>query len=115
MNLIENPWIPVRAHGGTGAFRLLTYRDLLCQAGDWRISLPRDDMELACIQLLVSMTQVMFLPETLDDVEDRIAEELEALIVFVGIVGVLVEIRAVCQRTLQQGLVAKVQTQSMLC
>lgn len=63
MNLLEDPWIPVRANGGTGAFRLLTYRELLCEPGDWQVSLPRDDLELACLQLLVCMTQVMFLPE----------------------------------------------------
>lgn len=31
MNLLEAPWIPVRADDGAGAFRLLTYRDLLCE------------------------------------------------------------------------------------
>lgn len=36
----------------------------MCEEGkDWQISLPRDDLELACVQLLVCMTQVMFLPE----------------------------------------------------
>lgn len=64
MNLLKDPWIPVRADGGTGAFCLLTYQQLMCEAGkDWQASLPRDDLELACVQLLVCMTQVMFLPE----------------------------------------------------
>ncbi len=63
MNLLKDPWIPVRANGGTGAFQLLTYGALLCEPGDWQVSLPRDDLELACLQLLVCMTQVMFLPE----------------------------------------------------
>ena len=84
MNLLEDPWIPVRANFGVGAFQLLTYRQLLCElAGDWQISLPRDDLELACLQLLVCMTQVMFLPE--DDAalrkrmaEPRTAEEFDA-------------------------------------
>jgi CRISPR system Cascade subunit CasA len=62
VNLLFDPWIPVRADGGTGAFRLLTYRQLLCEPGSWQVSLPRDDLELACMQLLVCMTQVMFLP-----------------------------------------------------
>lgn len=62
MNLLEDAWIPVRADGGTGAFRLLTYRQLLCEPGSWQVSLPRDDLELACMQFLVCMTQVMFLP-----------------------------------------------------
>jgi CRISPR system Cascade subunit CasA len=64
MNLLEHSWIPVRADHGSGAFQLLTYRQLLCEPGkDWQISMPRDDLELACLQLLVCMTQVMFLPE----------------------------------------------------
>ncbi len=76
MNLLSVPWIPVRSDGGAGEFRLLTYRELLCSAGSWRVSLPRDDMELACLQLLVSMTQIMFLPE--EDVEllDRLDDPL---------------------------------------
>ncbi len=64
MNLLVDTWIPVRADDGAGAFRLLTYRDLLCEPDQhWQISLPRDDLELACLQLLVCMTQVMFLPD----------------------------------------------------
>lgn len=77
MNLLENPWIPVRANFGAGEFQLLTYRALLCEPGnDWQISLPRDDLELACLQLLVSMTQVMFLPEDDNDLRSRIAQVL---------------------------------------
>lgn len=62
MNLLKDPWIPVRADGGTGAFCLLTYQQLLCEPDNWQVSLPRDDLELACVQLLVCMTQVMFMP-----------------------------------------------------
>lgn len=77
MNLLEAPWIPVRADGGTGAFRLLTYRQLLCEPGEnWQVSLPRDDLELACLQLLVCMTQVMFLPEDDPTLRSRIASPL---------------------------------------
>lgn len=63
MDLLKDPWIPVRPDGGTGPFQLLTYQELLCNEGTWRVSLPRDDLELACVQVLVCMTQVMFLPE----------------------------------------------------
>ncbi len=77
MNLLEDPWIPVRANGGTGAFRLLTYRELLCEPDEaWQIGLPRDDLELACLQLLVCMTQVMFLPEDERMLRARIAKPL---------------------------------------
>jgi len=71
MNLLLHSWIPVRADGGSGEFRLLTYRELLCQPGNWRVSLPRDDMELACLQLLICMTQVMFLPEDDEELFER--------------------------------------------
>lgn len=77
MNLLEDPWIPVRADHGAGAFRLLTYRDLLCEPGqNWQISLPRDDLELACLQLLVCMTQVMFLPDDDAALRQRLATPL---------------------------------------
>lgn len=76
MNLLEDSWIPVRANGGTGEFCLLTYQQLLCEPGDWQVSLPRDDMELACLQLLVCMTQVMFLPESAATLRARLATPL---------------------------------------
>lgn len=78
MNLLKDPWIPVRTDGGTGTFRLLTYQQLLCETGNWQVSLPRDDMELACVQLLVCMTQVMFLPEDDKVLRTRIASALSA-------------------------------------
>lgn len=76
MNLLEDPWIPVRVGGGTGEFRLLTYRQLLCESDDWQVSLPRDDLELACMQLLVCMTQVMFLPEDAETLRNRLGTPL---------------------------------------
>jgi len=77
MNLLEVAWIPVRAKGGTGDFRLLTYRQLLCEPGDdWQISLPRDDLELACLQLLICMTQVMFLPDDIRALRARLRAPL---------------------------------------
>lgn len=72
MNLLEDPWIPVRAGGGSGEFRLLTYRQLLCEKCDWQVSLPRDDLELGCLQLLVCMTQIMFLPEDAATLRNRL-------------------------------------------
>lgn len=76
MNLLKDPWIPVRADGGTGAFRLLAYQQLLCEPGNWQVSLPRDDLELACVQLLVCMTQVMFLPEDDKALRTRMSKTL---------------------------------------
>lgn len=76
MNLLKDPWIPVRSDSGTGTFCLLTYQQLLCEAGNWQVSLSRDDMELACVQLLVCMTQVMFLPEDDKVLRERISKLL---------------------------------------
>ena len=76
MNLLTDKWLPVRADGGTGTFSLLTYQQLLCEPGNWQVSLPRDDLELACVQLLVCMTQVMFLPEDDKTLRARISKTL---------------------------------------
>jgi CRISPR system Cascade subunit CasA len=76
MNLLCDPWIPVRSDGGTGEFRQITYEELLCQGGDWQISLPRDDLEMACFQLLVSLTQVLFLPTNDPSLRSRIRTPL---------------------------------------
>ncbi len=62
MNLLCDPWIPVRADGGMREFRQITYEELLCQENSWQISLPRDDLELASLQLLICLTQVIFMP-----------------------------------------------------
>lgn len=62
MNLLYSSWIPARADNGVGPFRLLTYEELLCGQRHWAISLPRDDLELAGIQLLTCVTQIIFLP-----------------------------------------------------
>lgn len=60
MNLYRDAWIPVR--GSDAAFQLISLKRLLCQDEAWQISIPRDDMELACLQLLVSLVQVAFTP-----------------------------------------------------
>lgn len=85
MDLLKDSWIPVRTDAGTGAFRLLTYQELLCEPGNWHVSLSRDDMELACVQLLVCMTQVMFLPENDKVLRTRIASALSAVDFAAGI------------------------------
>lgn len=76
MNLLTDKFIPVRADRGAGAFCLLTYQQLLCEPDNWQVSLPRDDLELACVQLLVCMTQVMFLPEDDKTLRERISKTL---------------------------------------
>lgn len=76
MDLLTESWIPARNDGGIGSFKWLTYKELLCEIGDWQVGLPRDDLEMACIQLLVCMTQVMFLPKNDPELRTRIAKPL---------------------------------------
>ncbi|WP_295392199.1 type I-E CRISPR-associated protein Cse1/CasA [uncultured Thiodictyon sp.] len=85
MNLLEAPWIPIRTDDGRGPFSLITYRELLCEPGTWRVSLPRDDLELACIQLLVCMTQVLFQPADDDVLDERLDEPLSEATFAAGI------------------------------
>jgi CRISPR system Cascade subunit CasA len=59
MNLLFDPWIPVQKDN---AHRHITLEKLLCQEEAWQISLPRDDLEMACLQLLISLTQALFMP-----------------------------------------------------
>jgi len=87
MNLLEDPWIPVRADFGAGMFQLLTYRALLCEPGqNWQISLPRDDLEMACLQLLVCITQTLFVPDDDSTLRSCIAEALKTEAFELGVV-----------------------------
>jgi CRISPR system Cascade subunit CasA len=76
MDLLIDRWIPVRGDGGAGEFRLLSLEELLCGRGNWWVSLPRDDLELACIQLLVCMAQVMFIPKNDVELRQRLRDPL---------------------------------------
>ncbi|MEW6095571.1 MAG: type I-E CRISPR-associated protein Cse1/CasA [bacterium] len=70
MNLLKDPWIPVR----DGAdFHQITYKELLCsEQPEYQVALPRDDLELACIQMLASLTQVIFMPADKKELRTRI-------------------------------------------
>ena len=61
MNLLESesPWIPVQTQG---TFQHITLETLLCSEGDYQLALARDDMEAAALQLLVALTQTLFMP-----------------------------------------------------
>lgn len=60
MNLLLNNWIPVQKKGIQEAISL---KRLLCQDEEWHLCLPRDDMELATLQLITCIVQVVFMPE----------------------------------------------------
>lgn len=61
MNLLTSAWIPVREGG---VFRHITLETLLCGEGDYHLSLYRDDMETAALQLLISLVQAAFTPNS---------------------------------------------------
>ncbi|WP_305856484.1 type I-E CRISPR-associated protein Cse1/CasA [Balneatrix alpica] len=62
MNLLTDPWIPVRLLEG-GPPQTVRLADVLCSDARWLLCLPRDDMELAALQLLICLTQISWIPE----------------------------------------------------
>jgi len=75
MNLLIDPWVPVQNAGKT---TLIGLQDVLTSDENHQIVLPRDDMELACLQLLICLTQVLFLPEDSGAWKRRIKTPLDA-------------------------------------
>ena len=60
MNLLTATWVPIQ---DKGLYEKITVQQLLCGEKERDICLPRDDMELACLQLLSAITQTLFTPE----------------------------------------------------
>lgn len=60
MNLLTDAWIPIQQQGH---YQKIGLQQLLCGEADGELCLPRDDMELACVQLLCAITQVLFTPK----------------------------------------------------
>lgn len=77
MNLLTDQWIPLRPLEVGGAMRI-SLQELLCGEGKWELCLPRDDMELAAIQLLICITQVILTPKNASELRSRIAKPLMA-------------------------------------
>lgn len=73
MNLLTDAWIPVQQ---TGISEKITLQQLLCGEKSGELCLPRDDMEFACLQLLVALTQVMFTPSDKQALVRRIKKPL---------------------------------------
>ncbi|MGY6275380.1 type I-E CRISPR-associated protein Cse1/CasA [Methylomonas sp. MgM2] len=59
-NLLTSNWIPIQERG---YYRKIGLQQLLCGEADGELCLPRDDMELACLQLLCAITQTLFTPK----------------------------------------------------
>jgi len=68
MNLLVDAWIPV-IHNGQ--FKQITLRELLCCEADWQLWSHRDDMEMAALQLVICLTQVIFMPDDLAALKRR--------------------------------------------
>ena len=62
-NLLTEKWIPVQNN------QKITLRTLLCSQGKYSLALNRDDMELACLQMIVCMVQVIFMPKDFNQLE----------------------------------------------
>ncbi len=73
MNLLTDSWIPIQHDS---AFKLITLQTLLCKTDVGEIALSRDDMELACLQLIICLTQVLFLPNNDKMLRQRIIAPL---------------------------------------
>jgi CRISPR system Cascade subunit CasA len=76
MDLLRSAWIPVQNQISGGQSRKLTLRQLLCSDTRWSLSLPRDDLEFAALQLLVCMVQVLFPPVDKDGLQQRIRKPM---------------------------------------
>ncbi|MDQ5767361.1 type I-E CRISPR-associated protein Cse1/CasA [Thiothrix subterranea] len=75
MNLLTDSWIPVRPQAG-GAGQQISLPALLCGSERWELALPRDDMELAALQLLISLVQVLLPPTDKKQWAERVAKPL---------------------------------------
>jgi len=66
MNLLVDNWIPVQKKGISETISL---KRLLCEEDDWQLCLSRDDMELAALQLVVCLVQVVFMPDNAEQLQ----------------------------------------------
>jgi len=77
MNLLTDQWIPVRPLEGGGAEKI-SLQELLCGEEKWELCLPRDDMELAALQLAICITQTILTPRDAAELRTHIAKPLTA-------------------------------------
>ncbi len=75
MNLLIDNWIPVSLNREP---QRISLRQLLCdkQGQDWQITALRDDMDLAALQLLVCLVQVVLMPEDAKALKKRWSEPM---------------------------------------
>ncbi|MDP3480680.1 MAG: type I-E CRISPR-associated protein Cse1/CasA [Desulfoprunum sp.] len=75
MNLLADQWIPVRPFDVGGAEKI-SLQELLCGEKKWELCLPRDDMELAALQLLICISQALFTPKGTAELRSRIVKPI---------------------------------------
>lgn len=63
LNLITDPWIPVRAHGGARVVRPDQIAEPGVEFPDW----PRADLNLACLELLIGLVFLVAPPSDRED------------------------------------------------
>ncbi|MCW9013277.1 MAG: type I-E CRISPR-associated protein Cse1/CasA [Gammaproteobacteria bacterium] len=68
MNLLTDKWIPIRLGG---QFSQITLQQLLTTDTDYHLALPRDDMELGALQLLISLVQAIAPPDDAEQLRQR--------------------------------------------
>lgn len=73
MNLLRDPWIPVQSSEG---FNLISLEEVLCSENDYSVSLSRDDLEMAVLQLAICLIQVSCMPEDKREWKERYAKPL---------------------------------------
>lgn len=75
MNLLFDNWIPVSLNGES---QRISLKELLCdkKEHDWHLAVLRDDMDLAALQLLVCLVQVMLMPEDAKALKTRWSEPM---------------------------------------
>lgn len=86
MNLLTDRWIPVRPVAGCGVEQI-SLETLLCEPSLRALSLPRDDMEMAACQLLISIVQLLWPPENRTHSIQRIQKPLTREEFSTGLVG----------------------------
>jgi CRISPR system Cascade subunit CasA len=74
MDLLQSPWIPVREEATVSH---ISFEQLLCSPNDYQLNLPRDDMELATLQLLISLAQCIFTPKDRSELVQRVRQPLD--------------------------------------
>ncbi len=78
MNLLIDSWIPVLLNNEP---KRISLKQLLCdqQQQNWSIAAMRDDIDLAALQLLVCLVQVVLMPEDAKSLKKRWLEPLSEI------------------------------------